>query len=229
LKKGFIAKEFFNIIIFWRNAMFNKSLLVFLFFMVFISCSPKIMAPPEIDLLNYERVGLISFSSNNVESQADEMATKLFLQEISSFQKRVQVIELGTLDEVLGLINKATLNQGAVKAIGEHFGVASFFHGEINVSDVKRSSRNVTPKVITRVIFRMTLNISLTIRLYSTETGATLWADSAYKEKNLDQVLHSPDSIPDFDIKAQNEVHKKLAEHLVHELIRDFRPSKMRP
>jgi hypothetical protein len=209
--------------------MFNKSLLVFLFFMVFISCSPKIMAPPEIDLLNYERVGLISFSSNNVESQADEMATKLFLQEISSFQKRVQVIELGTLDEVLGLINKATLNQGAVKAIGEHFGVASFFHGEINVSDVKRSSRNVTPKVITRVIFRMTLNISLTIRLYSTETGATLWADSAYKEKNLDQVLHSPDSIPDFDIKAQNEVHKKLAEHLVHELIRDFRPSKMRP
>jgi hypothetical protein len=209
--------------------MFNKSLLVFLFFMVFISCSPKIMAPPEIDLLNYERVGLISFSSINVESQADEMATKLFLQEISSFQKRVQVIELGTLDEVLGLINKATLNQGAVKAIGEHFGVASFFHGEINVSDVKRSSRNVTPKVITRVIFRMTLNISLTIRLYSTETGATLWADSAYKEKNLDQVLHSPDSIPDFDIKAQNEVHKKLAEHLVHELIRDFRPSKMRP
>jgi hypothetical protein len=92
LKKGFIAKEFFNIIIFWRNAMFNKSLLVFLFFMVFISCSPKIMAPPKIDLLNYERVGLISFSSNNVESQAGEMATKLFLQEISSFQKRVQVI-----------------------------------------------------------------------------------------------------------------------------------------
>ena len=208
--------------------MFNKSLLAFLFFM-FISCSPKILAPPEIDLSYYDRVGLISFSSNNVESQFDEMATQLFIQEINRVQKRVQIIELGTLDEVLGQINKATLNQEAVIAIGEHFGVASFFHGEINVSDVKRSSRNVTPKVITRVIFRMTLNISLTIRLYSTETGATLWADSAYKEKNLDQVLHSPDSIPDFDIKAQNEVHKKLAEHLVHELIRDFRPSKMRP
>ena len=216
-------------IIFWRNAVFNKSLLVFLLFMFFISCSPKIMAPPEIDLLHYERVGLISFSSQNVKSQLGEMATQLFLQEISRFQKRDQVIELGTLDEVLGQINKATLNQEAVKAIGEHFGVASFFHGEINVSDAKRSSREVMPSGIPKVLFRMTLDSSLTIRLYSTETGATLWADSAYKEKNLDQILHSPDSIPDFDIKAQNEVHKKLTEHLVQELIRDLRPTKRHP
>ena len=209
--------------------MFNKSLLVFLLFMFFISCSPKIMAPPEIDLLHYEQVGLISFSNNNVESQADEMATQVFLQEISRLQKGVQVIELGKLDDVLGQINKVTLNQEAVKAIGEHFGVASFFHGEINISDVKRSSREVTPKVISRVIFRVNLNISLTVRLYSTETGATLWADSAYREKNLDQILNSPDSIPDFDIKAQNKVHEKLTEYLVHELIRDFRPAKKRP
>ena len=187
------------------------------------------MAPPEIDLLHYERIGLISFSSKNIESQLGEMATQLFLQEISRFQKRVQVIELGTLDEVLGQINKATLNQEAVKAIGEHFGVASFFHGEINVSDVKRSSREVKGKVISRIIFRMTLDSSLTIRLYSAETGATLWADSAYKEKNLDQILHSPDSIPDLDIKAQKKVHEKLTEQLVHELIRDFRPTKRRP
>ena len=208
--------------------MFNKSLLAFLFLM-FISCSPKIMAPPEIDLSYYERVGLISFSSKNVESQFDEMATQLFIQEINRVQKRVQIIELGTLDEVLGQINKATLNQEAVKAIGEHFGVASFFHGEINVSHVKRSSRKVALKVITKVVLRMTFNSSLTIRLYSTETGAALWADSAYKEKNLDQILHSPDSIPDFDIKDQNKVHKKLTEHLVHELIRDFCPTKGRP
>ncbi len=187
------------------------------------------MAPPEIDLLHYEQVGLISFSNNNVESQADEMATQVFLQEISRLQKGVQVIELGKLDDVLGQINKVTLNQEAVKAIGEHFGVASFFHGEINISDVKRSSREVTPKVISRVIFRVNLNISLTVRLYSTETGATLWADSAYREKNLDQILNSPDSIPDFDIKAQNKVHEKLTEYLVHELIRDFRPAKKRP
>ena len=116
-----------------------------------------------------------------------------------------------------------------MKAIGEHFGVASFFHGEINVSDAKRSSREVMPSGIPKVLFRMTLDSSLTIRLYSTETGATLWADSAYKEKNLDQILHSPDSIPDFDIKAQNEVHKKLTEHLVQELIRDLRPTKRHP
>ncbi len=208
--------------------MFNKSLLAFLFFM-FISCSPKIMAPPEIDLSYYERVGLISFSSKNVESQFDEMATQLFLQEINRVQKRVQLIELGTLDEVLGQINKATLNQEAVKAIGEHFGVASFFHGEINISAVKRSSREVTGMVITNVLLRMTFNSSLTIRFYSTETGATLWADSANKKKTLDQILHSTDIVPEFGIKDQNKVHKELTERLVHELSSNFRPTKGSP
>jgi len=129
----------------------------------------------------------------------------------------------------LGQINKATLNQEAVKAIGEHFGVASFFHGEINISDVKRSSREVDLGVISKVVLKMTFDSSLTIRFYSTETGATLWADSAYKEKTLDQILHSADSIPDFSIKDQNKVHKELTEHLVHELIRNFRPTKGSP
>ena len=209
--------------------MFNKCLLIFLVFMFFISCSPKIMAPPQIDLLNYERVGLISFSSNNIESPLDEIATQLFLQEINRFQKGVQVIELGTLDEVLGQINKSTLNQEAVKAIGEHFGVVSFFHGEIDVSDVKHSSREVTVKVISRVLLKTTFNSSLTIQLYSTETGTTLWADSAYKKKTLNHIIYSSEGTPDFDIEEQNEVYKELTEHLVHELIRDFRPTKRHP
>ena len=209
--------------------MFNKGLLVFLVFMFFISCSPKIIAPPEIDLLNYERVGLISFSINKVDTQLDEIATELFLQEINRIQKGVQVIELGTLDEVLGQINKANLNQEAVKAIGEHFGVASFFHGEIEVADVKHSSREVKLLVTSRVLLKTTFNSSLAIKLYSTETGTTLWADSANKKKTLDHIIYSKEGTPDFDIEEQNEVYKELTEDLVQELIRDFRPSTRHP
>jgi hypothetical protein len=118
--------------------MFKKSLLIFGLF-VFISCGgrPLVLVPPEIDLLPYESIGLISFSVENAEGQLDEMATQRFLQDLTRFQRGVQIIELGHLDEVLGKINKSSLDHEAMSAIGEHFGVTSFFHGKIKVSDVK--------------------------------------------------------------------------------------------
>lgn len=153
--------------------MFKKSLLVFILF-IFISCGSAVLAPPEIDLMSYERIGLISFSTQNADDKLDEMATKQFLQEITQTQKGVEVIELGTLDEVLDQVNKTTLNQEAVKAVGEHFGVTSFFHGEINVSDVKYSSKRIpgVTAYLTRTNIRATFSISMKAALFSTETGA---------------------------------------------------------
>ena len=110
--------------------MLKKSLLIFILFL-FIACGPKVLVPPEIDLLPYEKVGLISFSVENAEGQLDEMATQRFLQEITRFQRGVQVIELGPLDGVLGKINKISLDQEAMRAIGEHYDVTSFFHEKL--------------------------------------------------------------------------------------------------
>jgi len=205
--------------------MFKKSLLVFILFM-FISCSPKILVSPEIDLLSYERVGLISFSIENAEGPLDEMTTQRFLQEITRFQKGAQVIELGTLDEVLGQIDKTSLDQEALKAIGEHFGVTSFFHGKINVSDVKP---HIDISALVRSLrVRASFNISITARLFSTETGATLWTDSAYRKGTLADMSIGEDRVPYFDVRDQDEAYKRLIERLIYELTRDFRPTKRR-
>ncbi len=205
--------------------MFKKSLLVFILFM-FIVCGPRVLVPPEIDLLPYERVGLISFSVENAEGQLDEMATQRFLQEITRFQRGIQVIELGPLDDVLGKINKINLDQEAMRAIGEHFGVTSFFHGKIKISDVKPDVDIAA--LIKSLRVRASFNISMTARLFSTETGATLWTDSVFRKESLANMSIGQDQIPYFDVKDQDETYKILVERMVYELTRDFRPTKRR-
>jgi hypothetical protein len=205
--------------------MFKKSLLVLILF-TFIGCGPKVLVPPEIDLLPYENVGLISFSVENAEGQLDEMATQRFLQEITRFQRGVQVIELGPLDEVLAKINKASMDHEAMRAIGEYFGITSFFHGKIKISDVKPDIDIAA--LIKSLRVRASFNISMTARLYSTETGATLWTDSVFRKESLANMSVGHDQIPYFDVKDQDDTHKILVEHMVHELTRDFRPSKRR-
>jgi len=158
-----------------RNTMVKRILPLLVLF-TFINCGPTIIVPPEIDLIPYERVGLISFSIENAEGQLGEMATQRFLQEITRHQRGAQVIELGSLDEVLGEINHSTIDQEAISAIGEHFGVTLFFYGEIKVSDVKPQID--IAGLIQHMRVQATFDISMTARLFSTETGATLWTDS---------------------------------------------------
>lgn len=203
-----------------------KKILWLLILFTFISCSPVVLVPPEIDLLPYERVGLISFSIENAKGELDAMATQRFLQEITHFQRGVQIIELGPLEDVLGKINQASLDQEAVKAIGEHFGVTSFFHGKINVSDVKPQID--IAGLIRHLRVRATFDISMTARLFSTETGATLWTDSADRRGVLAYMSMGPERIPYFDIRDQEEAYRRITEHLVYDLTRDFRPTKRR-
>jgi hypothetical protein len=205
--------------------MFKRYLLVFILF-VFISCGPVVLIPPEFDLIPYQQVGLISFSIENAEGQLDEMATQRFLQEITRFQRGVQIIELGTLDEVLEKIDKTTINQEAAKAIGEHFGVTAFFYGEINVSDVKPQID--LAGLIRSLRVRASFNISMTARFLSTDTGATQWTDSVHRREILAYMSLGKDQIPYFDVRDQEEAYRELTERLIHELTRDFRPTKRR-
>lgn len=219
-----IPETSFAIIVKRRVSMFKKSLLVIILF-IFISCGSTVLAPPEIDLMSYESIGLISFSTQNAEDKLNEMATKQFLQEIIKTKKGIKVIELGTLEEVLGQVNKTTLNQEAVKAVGEHFGVPSFFCGEINVSNVKYSSKRIqgVTDYLTRVNVRATFSISMKAELFSTETGDTLWTDSVYKEKTVSHLSVGEQETASFDSKTQNEAYKELTEYMINELTRGFR------
>jgi hypothetical protein len=205
--------------------MFKKSLWI-LVLSVLICCGPTVLVPPEVDLISFERVGLISFSLEGAEGRLDELATQRLLQEITFHQRGVQIIEMGTLGDVLEKIDKNSLDQEAVTAIGEHFGVTSFIYGKINVSEVK-------PQVdigalIRRLSISAAFTISATARFVSTETGATLWTDSVSRKDSLAFMSMGKDQIPYFDVRDQEEAYRELIERLIHDLSRDFRPTKRR-
>ena len=194
--------------------------------LLFVGCGPVVLVPPAMDLIPFERVGLISFSLENAAGWIDEIATQRFLQEITFHQQGVSVIELGSLDEVLAKIGRSEIDPDAARAIGEQFGVTSFFYGNVSVSDVR-------PKIDINALIRSmrvqaVFGISATARFLSAETGATVWTDSVHREDSLAYLSMEQGQIPYFDLRDQEDAYRELIERLIHELTRDFRPTKRR-
>ena len=206
--------------------MSKKSLPVFIAALLFVGCGPVVLIPPEIDIIPFERVGLIAFSLENAEGRIHEIATQRFLQEIIYHQRGAQIIELGTMDEVLDEIGESVIGQDAASAIGEKYGVSAFFYGNISVSDVKPQVDIST--LIRSMRVRAVFSISATARLLSTETGATLWTDSIQRKDSLAYLSLEQGEIPYFDVRDQDEAYRELIERLIYALTRDFRPTKKR-
>ncbi len=207
--------------------MFRKCALV-LIILLFIGCSRTMLVsvPPAVDLEPYGNIGLISFSTENAKGHLDEMATQRFLQVITQSQRGAQLIELGTLDEVLSQVNKPTIDQEAVKAIGEQFNVKGVFVGKISISDVKPQVS--ISALIKSMGVRASFTISMTSRLYSTSTGATSWTDSVRWKDSLANLSLSEGGIPSFNVRDQDEAYASLIENMIYELTRDFRPTQRR-
>jgi hypothetical protein len=206
--------------------MKKKTPLVLAVILFFFCCGPVVLIPPEVDLIPFERVGLISFSLENAEGRIDEMATQRFLQEITFYQRGVQIIELGTIEDVLAKIDKSAIDQEAALAIGERFGVTSFFYGTVTVSDVKPQI-NIT-SLIKSMSVQAVFSISATARFLSAETGATLWTDSIHMKDSLAYLSMEQGGIPYFDIRDQESAYTELIDELMHALARDFRPTRRR-
>lgn len=206
--------------------MLRKMSAVFIGMLLFFSCGPVVMIPPEIDLIPFERVGLIAFTLENAAGRIDEIATQRFLQEITFHQRSAQIIELGTMDSVLAEIGRSAIDPGSATAIGEKFGVTSFFYGKVTISDVR-------PKIdinafIKGMRVQAVFSISATARFLSTETGATLWTDSVQMEDSLAYMSLGQGQVPYFDLRDQEDAYRELIERLIHELARDFRPTRRR-
>jgi hypothetical protein len=206
--------------------MFKKLWLVFIMLVLFFGCGPVVLIPPEIDLIPFERVGLISFSLENAAGRIDEIATQRFLQEITFHQRGAQIIELGTMEDVLAKIEKSAIDQETASAIGERFNVTAFFYGKVSVSDVKPQID--ISALIKSMRVQAVFSISATARFLSTETGATLWTDSVLEKDSLAYLSMEHGQVPYFDIRDQEETYRELIEHLIYTLTREFRPTKRR-
>jgi hypothetical protein len=206
--------------------MLKRVLLIGLSFGLVSCASHYVIVPPVMDLMTVEPVGLILFSVENAKGELDQMATQAFLQEATGYQK-VPVLEIGKLEDVLGKLGLKALDQDAARAIGERYKLKSFFFGDVKVSRVKRQV-DVGGVLQGNLRIRASLDISVTGRLISTETGATLWTSSSNENGTLALMSLGEDLVPYFGVRDQDEATRTLLHELMFDLTWDFRPTKRR-
>ncbi len=206
--------------------MTKKHLLACLLVVLAAGCAKYAIVPPAVNLFDYADVGLVTFKVKNATGDLDAVGTQYFLEEIQRSQ-RVPVAELGRPEAVLERIGETEFDLEAARALGEEYGVRSFFIGEIEVSKV-RPQVNVIGALADGVAARAKFDISVSARLISAESGATIWTESAIREGTVGFFSIAKGQVPHFGIGDKNEAVNALLREIMFQLTWDFRPTRQR-
>src|SRR5438477_7707947 len=99
-------------------------------------CSRTVLVPvpPRMDLRTYGTVGIVEFASNS-ERAINAHATRQFQEQIQAAQPGTRFIELGDRDALLAAVGARQLDPTVLRKIGERYGVAAIFLGDIAYSE----------------------------------------------------------------------------------------------
>ncbi|MBN2199070.1 MAG: hypothetical protein JW747_04400 [Candidatus Aminicenantes bacterium] len=183
------------------------------------SCALR-MFPPAFDLGPLQRIGLAEFSVEKAEGPLGRMATQQFLEEILRWQ-RVEVVDLGPLEEALGSVGADRPDRLAYQALGDRYDVAAVFTGRILISDIRPEIdlRNILRRLSVRARF----NIFISATLVSTDSGGVMWTRSTEREGEAARLGVGPRGVFDFGLRDQEENHRRMLQRMVRDITRDFR------
>lgn len=193
--------------------------------LLILGCGTKVMVPPEIELKEYETVGLIEFTSG-AKGALGNIVTQKFLEEISASQKGLRIIELGSMDKVLESVQQDEINPDTIRAIGQKHNLNSIIIGNLDVSDVKPSIS--LSSIVAHMSVSAKVEASLTVKLLDTEDSATIWTASAQNKKDVAHVSIFPGGVFHFDADDPEEAYGELVKSLVEEVTIDLRISHKR-
>src|SRR5688572_17990803 len=99
-------------------------------------CSSTVLVsvPPRMDLKSYGTLGIVEFGSNS-DGAINVHATRQFQQQIQAAQPGTPFIELGNRAAVLAAVGGKQFDVDALRRIGEKYGVAAIFLGDIVYSE----------------------------------------------------------------------------------------------
>lgn len=177
--------------------------------------------PPRLNLAQYGQVGLATFTVENAKGSLHELASRRFAEEVLAATSGIEVLELGPADSVLRRVGETQFGAASAQAVGASRGVPAVFVGHLKVSDVKPSGRVVgirLPQV------EATVTVELTVGLFSTKSGGTVWRSSAAASEKVGQ-LSLVDGEPSFSARDPNAAYGRLVNRLVTVVTRDLRPT----
>lgn len=181
--------------------------------------------PPRVDLKGYGTLGIIEFASNS-DRAVNAHATRQFQEQVQSAQPGTRFIELGSRDAVLAAVGAKELDPDALRRIGQKYGVAAVFLGDVAYSE-PRTDIKVTDIYKLEGGVRTELRGDISSRLLETGSGASIWTRSAWAKRQLGALNVSAERGVSGGV-SQSNPREEMVPSLVFQLTHDFRPSSVR-
>lgn len=204
-----------------------RHILLFVLVALLSSCARTVLVPvpPRVDLKGYGTLGIIDFGSNGERGTAGR-ATRHFQEQLQSAQPGTRIVELGSRDAVLASVGARELDPAALRRIGEKYGVAAVFLGDLVYSE-PRTDFKVTDISKLEGGVRAELRGDISGRLIEISSGANVWTRSASTRRQLGALNVSAEHGVSGGLGKSNP-REEMVPALVHQLTHDFRPSTMR-
>ena len=164
--------------------------------------------PPRLDLTRYERAALAMFTVENAKGSLHELATRRFAEQVLAASQDVEILEIGNTEPIL-------------QQVGEPVFGSDVFAGHMKVTNAKPSG-GLGSFGIPHV--EATVSVELSVGLYSTRTGGTLWRSGASASEKVGQLSVSG-GVPSFSAKDPNAAYGRLVDRLVAVVSQDLYPT----
>lgn len=190
-------------------------------------CSSTVLVsvPPRVDLKSYGTLGIVEFASNS-SRDVNARATRAFQEQLQAAQPGTRFIELGSRDALLAAVGARALDADAVRKIGEKYGVAAVFVGDIAYSEPKLEFKVADVAKMDGAV-RAEMRGDISSRLLETGTGASVWSNSAWARRQIGRVSGSAERGVSIGVKDADP-REEMLPALVHHLTHDFRPGTAR-
>jgi len=180
----------------------------------------KALVPPRVDLLAFERIGLVEFNSN-ADGSLRAYASQKFIQTVQEAQPGVPVLELGDQKLVLESIKRDAFDPEAIRLIGEKYKVDAVIIGNLEVTEVK--PKVDVKQMLTTVALQADVEAALTTRLCETAGGATMWTKSSSWTQTVAHAGVNSNGGFTFGARDPEKAYGELVYNLVYDITGDFR------
>jgi hypothetical protein len=195
-------------------------------FALLAACSHTVVVPvpPRVDLRGYSSIGIVEFDSNS-ERAISARATRQFQEQIQAAQPGTRFIELGDRQALLASLGAKQLDAPTLRRIGQQYGVAAVFLGDIAYSE-PRVDVKISDIAKMEGGMRAEIRGDMSARLFETATGASVWSNSSWARRQLGAVSVSEQGVSG-GLRNANP-REEMVPALVYEITHDFRPSSVR-
>jgi hypothetical protein len=187
------------------------------------SSTELVSVPPRMDLKSYGTLGIVEFASNS-DSTINTYATRQFQSHVQSAQPGTPFLELGSREAVLAAVGANQFDVDTLKKIGDKYGVAAVFLGDITYSE--KTDVKVTDITKLDGGVRTEVRGDISSRLLETRTGASVWSSSAWAKRQVGRLSVSEQGVSGG--MSNSNPREEMVPALIKHLTQDFRPGSVR-